>query len=450
MQLATTSNFGSNSDTNTDIYFTGNPHITLYKKVYRRHTHFAVESIEHIYDDRATTNTNTRQYSIILSKSGDLINQMFFEIELPIIASDNVSWVYGIGNAYIKKINLSIGGQVIDTLYGDWMNIWGELTTDNGHRETYDEMVGNYSNLSIGDDTGQGQRAGLPANVEQRLFVPLPFWFCRNVGQSLPLIALQNAEIKLDFEFRPFNELYVVTNGTPTVTEKKINAHLWIDYIFLDNDERRRFSQVAHEYLIEQLQWNGGYNVNSTNLTRPVEMQFNHPIKEIIWANISNTHNTVSSVVDSCGNSWFNYAKSDNNYGVYEDDTFVSGRIVLNGQDKLTPRNASYFRKVQNYEAHTNIPRTPSYNYTTNGGTSNTLHNINGGQYIYTYSFALDPEEHQPTGTCNFSKLDTTYLNLTYDSGDVTGGKSYTLNIYVVNYNILRIQGGQGGIAYSN
>jgi hypothetical protein len=433
-----------------DIYLTGNPHITLYKKVYRRHTHFAVESIEQIYDDRAGTQitTNTRQYSVIISKSGDLINQMFFEIELPQLTT-NVSWVYGIGNAYIKKISLSIGGQVIDTLYSDWMNIWGELTTPDGHRETYDEMVGNYSDLSIADNTGQGQRAGLPANAAQRVFVPLPFWFCRNVGQSLPLIALQNAEIKLDFEFRPFNELYVITSGTPTVTEKKINARLWIDYIFLDNDERRRFSQVAHEYLIEQVQWNGGYNVSSGNLTRPVEMQFNHPVKEIIWANISNTHNTVSSDATSYGNSWFNYAKENNNYtdGGYGNDTFLTGRIVLNGQDKITPRDASYFRKVQNYEAHTNIPRTPTYNFTTS---NSTIHNPNGAQYIYTYSFGLSPEEHQPTGSCNFSKLDTTYLNLTYNSADVTGGKSYTLNIYVTNYNILRIQGGQGGIAYSN
>jgi hypothetical protein len=376
---------------------------------------------------------------------------MFFEIELPDIddstPTSKISWVYGIGNAYIKKISLSIGGQVIDTLYSDWMNIWGELTTPDGHRETYDEMVGNYSDLTNAANTGQ--RAGLPANTEQRVFVPLPFWFCRNVGQSLPLIALQNAEIKLDFEFRPFNELYVITDDTATTpTEKKINARLWIDYIFLDNDERRRFSQVAHEYLIEQVQWNGGYNVTTNNLTRPVEMQFNHPIKEIIWANISNTHNTVSSAVASYGNSWFNYAKADNNYtGGYGNDTFTLGRIVLNGQDKITQRDASYFRKVQNYEAHTNIPRTPTYNYTTS---NSTIHNPNGAQYIYTYSFALSPEEHQPTGSCNFSKLDTTYLNLTYDSLDVTGGKSYTLNIYVTNYNILRIQGGQGGIAYSN
>ena len=434
----------------SDIYLTGNPHITLFKKVYRRHTHFAVESIEVIYDDTANISTNTRTFSVIIPKSGDLINQILFEIELPIIASNNVSWVYGIGNAYIKKINISIGGQVIDTLYGDWMNIWGELTTSEGHRETYDEMVGNYSNLTVANRTGQGQRAGLPANVVQRVYVPLPFWFCRNIGQSIPLIALQNAEIKLDFEFRPFNELYIFTNAggsDPEVTEAKINARLWIDYIFLDNDERRRFSQVAHEYLIEQLQWNGGYNVNSTNLSRPVEMQFNHPVKEIIWTNISNTHNTVSSSNTSGGNSWFNYSKTTLNYNNYDNDTFTSGRIVLNGQDKLTPRNASYFRKVQNYEAHTNIPRTPTFNYNT---TNATTHNINGAQYIYTYSFALSPEEHQPSGTCNFSKLDTTYLNLTYDSNDVTGGKSYILNIYAVNYNIFRIQGGQGGIAYSN
>lgn len=451
-----------------DLYITGNPKITYFKIVYRRHTHFAIESIEQLYDD--APDINISNYNILLSKSGDLVSQMYFQIELPAYTDSDIVnnnyWIYGIGNAFISKISISLGGQTIDTQYGDWLNIWSELAYKGGYasHDGYDRMVGNIlSNSSY----YKGQLAGLSMGVKQVLYVPLQFWFCRNPGLALPLIALQDSEVKISCSFRPFTQLYTNTqNADPTLpTEQKIKARLFVDYIMLDNEERKRFTMVAHEYLIEQLQWNGGYNVTTDNYLRPIPLSFEHPIKEIIWAHITQAHNTESTAYSSHGNSWFNYGKTLNNGGTgslssnsYNDDTFYTGFISLNGHAICTPRYAEYFRKVQNYQYHTNIPRTPVFSAndpSTNDPTTTGakwLLNAYAAQYIYTYSFAISPEDHQPSGSCNFTRLDNAYLNLTYIDNNSTNYVArygpFILNIYAINYNVLRIMGGKGGIAY--
>ena len=412
-----------------DIYLTGNPQITFFKVVYRRHTNFAVESIEQTFNGQADFG---KRVTATISRNGDLIQQMYLEVELPLVtaiagSTSNV-WTYGVGNALVKQAEIEIGGQLIDRQYGDWMNIWTELTIPEGKRAGYDNMVGNKL------PTGTNQTGSLPATAVQRLYVPLQFWFNRNPGLALPLIALQYHEVKLNLELRPASDL---VNGATTAITSGLSCKLYVDYVYLDTDERRRFAQVSHEYLIEQVQFTGAESIAAADTTKNITLNFNHPVKELVWVHVPTSNSTVGF---ASGNRWFNYSGTT---GAATDiDSFTSALLQLNGHDRFSVRYADYFRKVQNYEHHCRVPRV--------GKDLDTDDARN--QYIYTYSFALSPEEHQPSGTCNFSRIDNAVLQLKYgaDTGFTAQSAAMNLNVYAVNYNVLRIMSGMGGLAYSN
>ena len=461
-----------------DIYLTGNPQITFFKVVYRRHTNFAVESIEQTFNGTADFG---KRVTATISRNGDLIQQMYLEVTLPDVATASTLWTYGVGNALVKQAEIEIGGQLIDRQYGDWMNIWTELTIPAGKRDGYDDMVGN--KLTAGN---LNQTGGIAATAGPfRLYVPLQFWFNRNPGLALPLIALQYHEVKLNLEIRPASDLLQIIAGGAATTTNALGCKLYVDYIYLDTDERRRFAQVSHEYLIEQVQFTGTESIAAGDSNKNVTLNFNHPVKELIWAHTTVLHAAAGA---AAGNgSWFNYSGTNASTGV---DSFQRALLQLNGHDRFSIRNADYFRKVQNYEHHTRVPRvgselnsttTSTVTITPGAGTgftrfvfssdaaedspiivgncavgtaapiavTSTTASAAFRQYIYSYSFALSPEEHQPSGTCNFSRIDNAVLQLTYDNGVETLA-ALNLNIYAVNYNVLRIMSGMGGLAYSN
>ena len=440
-----------------DIYLTGNPQITFFKVVYRRHTNFAVESIEQTFNGQADFN---KRVSATIARNGDLIQQMYLEVILPKCTINTVGggvgdtptsnvWTYGVGNALIKQAEIEIGGQLIDRQYGDWMNIWSELTIPAGKREGYDTMVGNIINTTF----TSGQTGGLLIDsvFTPRLYVPLQFWFNRNPGLALPLIALQYHEVKLNLELRDAKDLINTDEGSITsITIPSLSCKLYVDYVYLDTDERRRFAQVSHEYLIEQVQFTGTESIDASNKNQNnINLNFNHPVKELIWVHTTTAHTT--SAMNATGNRWFNYSALDTDASPFNKttialsygDTFSSGLLQLNGHDRFSVRSADYFRKVQNYDHHTRVPRV--------GIEGSGDHRC---QYIYSYSFALSPEEHQPSGTCNFSRIDNAVLQLSYGADSITGTAAIdsrmNLNIYAVNYNVLRIMSGMGGLAYSN
>jgi hypothetical protein len=329
-----------------DVYLTGNPQITFFKVVYRRHTNFSIESIQQTFNGNASANNRV---TCQISRNGDLVHKLY-------VVFDSVTSNTDARNC-IKKVEVEIGGQLIDRQYGNWMTIWNELTLPAGKKDGYNGMI---------DGT------------TDKAYVPLEFWFCRNIGLALPLIALQYHEVKINIEFE----------SSPTFSD----ATLWADYIFLDTDERRRFAQLSHEYLIEQVQFTGGETINSSNLS--AKLSFNHPVKELIW--------------------------QENNKA-----RLGKTKLMLNGNDRFAERDTMYFTHVQPYQHHTNIPD----------------NNCN----INVYSFALKPEEHQPSGTLNMSRIDTAQLKIT-DISQATG----EVKIYAHSYNVLRILSGMGGLAYSN
>jgi hypothetical protein len=279
-----------------DVYLTGNPQITFFKVVYRRHTNFSMECIQQTINGTSTIGSSSSTGTVTISRNGDLVHKMFISSEIAGITD---------GESIIKDVEIEIGGQKIDKHTKAWIQIWSELSTPAGKREGRGRMV-----CSKGHNKTITSNLAGPASSTSRVIVPLEFWFCRNAGLALPLIALQYHEVKLKFNF-----------GTSAATSVGVAApvELWCDYIYLDTDERRRFAQVSHEYLIEQVQ------IQQFSASTSLKLNFNHPVKEIIWTELSDTH-----------------------YG--------SARIELNGHDRFTKQSPEYFQLKQPYDYHTAIP----------------------------------------------------------------------------------------------
>lgn len=383
-----------------DIYLTGNPKITFFKVVYRRHTNFALESIEQTFNGTVDFG---RKVSCSVSRNGDLIHKVYLQVELPSVdpSGGNFNWVENIGHVLIDEVTIEVGGQTIDRHYGEWLTIWNELTQTSEKANGYDAMIGNVDTL-----TGNAAAETTPAYT---LYVPLQFWFCRNAGLALPLIALQFHEVKFNISFRPVTQCYTLSAGTISPTTPSItNASLYVDYIYLDTDERRQFAQVQHEYLIEQLQTTGSESFSNSAVKS--KLTLNHPCKELVWV--------MHTAAKETANDWSDFTNAS---GV---DTLVDAKLQLNGHDRFSTRKAGYFNLVQPYQHHTAIPSTG----------------------IYVYSFALNPEAHQPSGSVNMSRIDNATLMLNTS----TGSNGFKLRVYGVNYNIFRVMAGMGGLAYSN
>ena len=427
-----------------DIYLTGNPQITFFKVVYRRHTNFSMESIQQTLDGGADFGSSV---SCTISRNGDLLYKIYLEHQASLKAfsatHDNIAIGCDYGSHLMEKVDLEIGGQLIDRHYGHWHSTYYQLTEFNPSGETFSgdfddldtptqgtlfqKMSGNGSSIESTDDPAGGERTdniggwevvsqpdGTEASASGKFWIPLYFWFCRNPGLALPLIALQYHEVKLNIKFAALTALTLSDENTGFATAnnpaiKDPNGtnsfDLWCDYIYLDTDERRRFAQVSHEYLIEQVQHkhsNGG----------TIKLDFNHPVKELIWSGVRKT----------TGNKKPTLFKK-NPLFVSSSDTV---NLTLNGQDRFEARNIKYFTRTQIWQHHT--------------GYGSTLVGTPGDE-IAVYSFALKPEEHQPSGTCNFSRI---------DSAELIQSAAKPVEVYAVNYNILRIMSGMGGLAYSN
>lgn len=451
-----------------DIYLTGNPQITFFKVVYRRHTNFAMEAIEQTFNGQADFG---KRVTALISRNGDLINRVYLQVKIPRVECNCVSfrWVDDLGHHLIREVNVEIGGQEIDRQFGDWMQIWNDLTIPAGQRKGYQDMIGGpgiEGEIPVNDGQWPGslQQWSAQDKPSKVLFIPLQFWFNRHVGLSLPLIALQYHEVKINLQFREAKDLIITSEPSLANCLSLESASLWVDYVYLDTDERRRFAQVSHEYLIEQLQFTGDESLNTQ--ANKIRLNFNHPMKELVWVVQHDALISQSETDDLEGvfqnNQWSNYTDVLGSLNYSHQRPLFSGnpvdiaKIQLNGHDRFATRTGRYFNLVQPYQHHTNIPQSPGIN---------------------VYSFALKPEEHQPSGSANFSRIDnaTLQLNVRYCNqiiedcafnteglldvvvedlepfvGCALEGVNARLRVYGVNYNVLRIMSGMGGLAYSN
>lgn len=509
-----------------DIYISGNPQITFWKILYKRHTNFAVESIEVTFNGQADFN---KRVTAVINRNADLMYKTYVQVVLPQIdltpetgtlggnygEGCGFRWLNYIGHRLLKQVELEIGGQRIDRQYGDWMQIWTQLTVEAGAVRALESIIGNTHDLVLMKRAGGLEldatcsasettiscvpRRGTPAKT---LYIPLQFWFCRNPGLAIPLIALQYHEVRINVDFETWQNCQysetAVGVASGAAAQSLAAASLYVDYVYLDTEERRRFAQQSHEYLIEQVQYTGAESITSSS--NKLQLNFNHPVKELQWVV------QRDSFVDCSNPAWiasvggpqpFNYSddfstdgiimsllsqssgataapsltgaeatallgqgptQSATAYGADSADPSGSGefesgvnyllakvvldsgircegknpvevaKLQLNGQDRFTEREGSYFDKVQPFQHHCRTPSTG----------------------INIYSFALRPEEHQPSGTCNFSRIDKATLQLTVSLNTVTGARTAQVRVYALNYNVLRVMSGMGGLAYSN
>jgi hypothetical protein len=490
-----------------DIYLIGNPQITFFKTMYKRHTNFSMEAFQLSYDAKPTYGAKT---TFNITRYADLMYTMILEVDLPQLytqytadptyggsASDfakgsgSISWINNTGHGILNYCDLTIGKQLIDRQYGEWMDIWTQLSQSESKKRGLDLMLNRNSELQT--DPG-------PFTV----YIPLQFWFCRNIGLALPLIALQYHDVELEVNFRPLSQLYtfgannyytVVSDGTnvvqvykpyPTQTPSLTNSsqakimvfpdgnqyfihptatiggvgqtglpgqpylvtmvqnipigysnvsvyikpngildttyntdisevRLYVDYIYLDTIEQREFASAKHRYLIEQVQFSGSQSIVANASTERFKLNFNLPVKELYWVNQLNAVYLT--------NDLFNYSNTVNPV-LTQGNIVASGQIYINGIERFSVRTGDYFRLIQPYQKHTRSPN----------------------NFVYVYSFSLKPEEHQPSGCSNFSKIDTKEIFLNMNSNIGT----QQLRVYALNYNILRIYSGMGGIAFSN
>jgi len=398
-----------------DIYLTGNPQTTYFKQVYRRYTNFAVESCRIDFDGAADFG---KVIVATIPRKGDLLNTLVLEISLPSLpqtraGSVDTSWVNGIGHAMIDYISLEIGGKEIDRQYGEWMHIMSSLQVDSSKRTGFNNMVG-YQEAY----TQEAQPGPL------KLYVPLRLWFCNNVGLSLPLVALQAHPVRIYIKLQPFQNLWYRDSLTINSLQKILpEIHpstivMWGDFIHLDSDERRRFVSSKHEYLIEQTQIQKKTAVPPGASLSNVTLDFNNPLKELVWI--------LQQDRMSTSNEWFNFT---NRLLVEQhirlQDQITNAVLRLDGYDRFEVRDASYFRLVQPWQRHTSIP----------------------DDYIYVYSFSLAPEASQPQGALNASRIDTIILALTMNPNIIRWPSSVT--VYAINYNVLRIAAGLGGVLFA-
>ena len=399
-----------------DIYLTGNPQITFFKVVYRRHTNFAVEAIEQTIN--GTVGTTGSKVAVTIARNGDLLSRTY-------IVLTGLSGGFVSGYDAIDYVEVEIGGQIIDKHYGKWMKIWVDLTQTFDEKAMLTTMLGGFNPSATGlAMTTARSSCGL---FETTSTIPLQFWFCRNHGLTLPLIALQYHEVKLNIK------LCELVSSQPSGT---VGAEVWCDYIFLDTDERRRFAQVSHEYLIEQVQYNGGVDMPDESFQH--ELRFNHPVKELIWT-------TTSGSTGCCAPMTLSGAFAGG--GAL---TIKQVSLQLNGHDRFRKRYGHYFSQIQRYEHHSGSSVGSLAMASLVGGGASAAGATFAGD-IYTYSFALKPEEHQPSGTCNFSRIDNAVLGIEMYKLGITYPRPWVkLHVYATNYNVLRIMSGMGGLAYSN
>ena len=448
-----------------DLILTHEPEVTYFKSVYKRHTSCTIESIPQNFIGKVDFG---RRLSCIISKQADLVSKMYIEVTLPKVEFDvnnNIiyAWVKNIGYKLIKNVNIEIGGQIIDKHYSDWLYIWNELTCEIDKKDGLDHMIGNIPenydfNLHIQKDINS-----------YVCYIPLNFWFSRSPNLALPLCSLKYHEIKLNIEFEELencllqadvsladgitNATYFQVNENTYISGVKnlsslpaLKAHLYVDFIFLDEKEKKMFIQKEHEYCIEQVQ----YNEDAVFLGdfSSLQLNFNHPVKELIWVfqydknielkNFFNYTNTADSMkIDiTLNNNVKTIVFSENIVEESGQNPVDKVNLFLNGTERFAQQTGGYTNLIQQYNHHTNI-------------------SLNG---INCYSFSIYPENVQPSGTCNFSMVDDSILENSlksyfYNEGDgvqtIDSGTGI-VRIYAINYNILKIMGGMGGIMFSN
>ena len=392
-------------------YLINNPSVSYFKYIHKKHTNFSIDSISNIFEQ----NFNFGNKVVCrIGKHGDLISKMLLEISLPKLKmiNGNGGWTNELGRSIVNKIEFLIGGEVIDTIDGDWLDIYSEFFLDKNKKKGYDQMI-KKSNTINGDTF----------NEKMTLYIPLHFWFCQHFGNSLPLISLQYHDVSVVVYLKDFDECYFIDDPNIEVTPTSIiDGRIYCDYVFLDTKERKYFAEKEHKYLILQHQKNEKNIIRYGNNSKIINLEFNHPTKSIFW--------TLQNREAQKLNLWGNYDLNPQRMRTKKSiEPLLSAELKINGQERFSERKAEYFRLVQPYNYGLSIPE----------------------KYMYTYNFGIHSHEYQPGGTINFSRIDNSTLTLKFNmDSDVDLEDELDIKIMAINYNILKIKNGTGGLLFSD
>ena len=419
----------------------GNPSVSFFKKVYKTHTNFAMESMRVVFNKNYIKFKEQSTLIAKIRRNADLVQDMYFVLELPdvpkvirkntagVVVGDDFRFVKNLGEVIVDEYFIYIGGTVVNRQYGEWMHIWNELSIPTSKRYGYDKLICNVPDVYIPDAFNRVEHGAV--QIEGRkMYIPLKFWFNRNPGLALPLVALQYHDVEVHVVLRPLSHVYTVNghrpsdwgaDGAPYFGESDIvpiNPYLEVNYIFLDDQERTHFAKHEQDYLIEQI-----HRIEVSNVTRMhmADLVIQNPVKEMVWVF------GRSDAGDA--NRWFDF--TDYHYGASkpkEKEIFESGKLLFNGVDRFEEKDSTYFNLIQPYQHHSVIPKAG----------------------VYVYSFSLFPESFQPSGSCNMSRLKSVQLQTTTCKLPVNAPYTYDMRMYVVSYNFLRINSGLGGLAFTS
>ena len=430
-----------------DEFLTKNPEITFFETVYKQHVPFSMQTIPMLFSSGFSFGNTI---SCNIDRIGDLVGGMTLNIKLDALPDkENIRWVNDLGHTLVEYVELEIGGQVVDKHYGEWLDIWAEFTQPTGKKSGYYEMV--YKdvgaltvpmglNISPDDQTKEGFFSNPDNNPnasgERDIYVPLNFWFCRNPGLALPLIALSHHQVRINFKIGSFCKC--ITNKTGERNPKhnlspgcvNPSARLLINYYYLDNESRENIATKEHKYLVDQLQTTGVISVQAGTHCNRYPLNFSHPIKALYWIFQQDNNNADQNFL-------YGRVKGASQEAVPLVDTM---QIKVNGQEFSHSYSHKYFSLLQPYYHNTSIPTISTD--------------------LYTFSFGLRPEEHQPTGTLNFSRVENAYLHVDFNKNYINSHieqtgivenntfKYVNFRCYAVNYNIFVITSGMGGMLY--
>lgn len=465
-------------------FITGSPEMSYFKQVYKRHTNFSMESVRQTFQTRPMLDPSRSIYTCRINRVADLLQEVYLSIQLPDIYSSDkfrFRWIDKVAQYMIYTCSVRIDTQLIDQLWGEWMDVWNELTLTNDRRESYNKLIGNVEDFNnprvlepyvVIDNNNisyshypEGTVYGSPSIKGRRFFIPIPFWFTKNPGLALPLIALQYQMIDITFELRSQEELYQVydkdrglyvspseyrayhpreslvpinqdidglgLNNQDVSLQRFLvplnssyqNAPISIDldgylecnFIFLDEGERRTMALNNHDYLVERV-----YRMEDGGITgsKTIDVRIQNPVKEIVWLLRRDDMNRF--------NDWGNFTNSLTRLPNYH--ILKTAKLIWNGMDRFEEKTAEYFNYIQPYQYHTRTPK----------------------DGVYVYSFALYPEKTQPSGCFNASTVNKIQMYVTTNPSIGNETYDYDIALYSVYYNIFRVMSGSGGMVFAN
>jgi hypothetical protein len=381
-----------------DVFLTGDPDLTYFEQVYKRHSKFSLETLDNVFHNQNVDFGNTIRATV--ERRGDLVRNIYFRIELPELTA-GVGYTDSIGNALVEYADLIIGGQLIQRINGEYMEFYDQMFIDESQQVGITATVG-----TTGTRTGLGP--AVSPVYPRTFFMNLPFYFRRNDSLSIPLCAITRQEIEVEIKLRPLSELVVQTapGVPPTQTASVLKATLPVEYVFLQDDEINYYKSKRIEHTITQIQLQSD-TIEKDTIDKQMRLNFINPVKEIFIV-IQNQSNVAPDQ-----NDLFNYQND-----------LLATQLDFNNEMYLDPEVADslFMYALQAMNRHTRVPN----------------------RYIYSYSFALDPENFRPTGQVNMSRIQNKLLTLKVP----TSSQSREVRVYARSYNILRIENGLAGVLF--